>query len=261
MSVTPEQVELLSLVVDEGRSQAASLPNGLPSAEVTMAAYAAAGGGDDLPLPVTAACLCVYLGADVLDNVIDRELSDRWEEHGAHQALLAGVTVLTPLSIACLGELNGPIERRLAAQRILIDTLITMAAGEVADVAFEGRDDVSLDACEAMVLAKSGAECSLFAQVGAIVAGAPSDVCDAYATFGRELGAAIQLVSDCADLATGDEGRDLVSGKRTLPIVHALTVLPDAKRAELRDHLAASDDDERRRAARQMLLDAGSFHF
>jgi geranylgeranyl diphosphate synthase type I len=260
-SVTREHARLLSLMVQEGSRQAAVLPRGLPPAEVPLMVHAAAGGDGPGPLPVAAACLCVYLGADVLDNVVDRELTEHWAAHGANQALLVAVTFGAPLAMACLDELEGPLERRLAAQRALIDTMLTMSAGQSADVAFEGRDNVSLDACEAMVVAKSGAEWSLFARLGALAAGAPSDVCEAYGTFGRELGSAVQLTSDSADLVHGGPGRDLASGKRTLPIVHALSVLPDAKRAELLGHLAAPHDAERRRAARRLLLEAGSFHF
>src|SRR5262249_33221550 len=213
-------------------------------------------------VPLAAACLCVYLGADVLDNIVDRELSDRWSDVGPNQALLAGVTFLTPLAAACLDELTTPAATRLAIHDALIDALLTMSAGQSADVAFEGRDDVALDACDAMVLAKSGAEWALFARVGALLAEAPAAVCDAYTAFGRELGATCQLISDCADLGDSAAGRDLATGKRTLPIVYALAALAAPARAALLGHLAAaSSDAEHRNAARQLVLDTGGIRF
>jgi geranylgeranyl diphosphate synthase type I len=261
-AATPEQEGLLGLVVEEGRHQAVALPLGMPPAEIPVAVYGAAGGQDSPPLPLAAGCLCVYLGADVLDNVVDRELSDRWAGHGPNQALLAGVTFLTPLAAACLTELDAPAATRLAIHDALTDALLTMSAGQAADVAFEGRDDVTLDACEAMVVAKSGAEWALLARAGALLAGAPEAVCDAYTTFGRELGAAGQLISDCADLGDGAAGRDLAAGKRTLPIVYALATLPERTRRELLGHLAAAPESETsKEAARQLLRQAGAFHY
>src|SRR5262249_32896946 len=161
-----------------------------------IAVYAAAGGRDPLPLALAAACLCVYLGADLLDNVVDRELSDRWVDHGPNQAILASVTFLTPLAAARLTEIDAPAAARPTVHDALTDGLLAMSAGQSADVAFEGREDVTLDVCDAMVLAKSGAEWALFARVGALLAGAPATVCDTYTTFGRELGATGQLMSD-----------------------------------------------------------------
>ena len=261
-SASPAQAGLLRLVVEEGQRQAAVSPRGLPAAELPLAVYAAAGGPDPAPLPHAAACLCVYLGADLLDNVVDRELSDRWSAAGANQAILAGVTFLTPLAAAALAELSVSAETRLAAQDALVDGLLIMSAGQSADVAFEGRGDVTLEMCEAMVLAKSGAEAALFARLGALLAGAPAASRDAYGRFGQEFGAASQLISDGADIAAEDGGRDLETGKRTLPVVFALSALPAAARANLLDHLAAAPrDPARRRAARDVLLAAGALHF
>jgi geranylgeranyl diphosphate synthase type I len=261
-AATTDQVRLLTLGVEEARVQAAILPSGMPSAEIPIAVYAAAGGGEPWPLAGAAACLCVYLGADLLDNVVDHEISSRWTNVGANQVILAAVTIGSALSMACLHELDVPVDRLAVMQRVLLDTMLAMSAGESADVAFEGRDDVSIDACEAMVLAKSGAECELFARIGALLAGAPPAVCDAYATFGRELGAAIQIISDCADLVEGGPGHDFSAHKRTLPIVHALSTLSGGKRAELIGHLDASGRDlESRKAARSVLLATGSFKF
>lgn len=261
-SLTHGQASLLQIVMREGRRQAAARSNGLPPAEFPIAVYAAAGGNGDVPLPIAAACLCLYLGADVLDNVVDAELSDLWTEVGPTPAILAAVTVGSPLALACLQDFEGPTDLRSTAHELMIDAMLEMSAGEIADVALAKRDDISLDECEAVVVAKSGAEWALFAQMGALVAGAPPATCEAYATFGRELGTSIQLTSDSADLVVGGDARDFASGTRTLPIVHALSVYSGAARTELLGHLnAAACDGERRQRARRMLLDSGSFRY
>ncbi len=223
----------------------------------------AAAGGQGTPLALAGCGLCVYLGADVLDNVVDRELSARWAEYGPSQALIAAVTFLTPLAAAALDEFDAPPETRRALQGALLDGLLAMSAGQVEDLAFEGRADVTIAESDAMVLRKSGAEWAFFAQAGALLAGAPPEVCEAYATFGREIGATSQILSDCADLAGSDGfSRDLATGKRTLPVVFALATLPGPDRAVLLDHLvAAPHDPARQAAARHMLGAAGAFHY
>ncbi len=259
---TPEQAGLWRLVVEEGRRQAALLPLGLPAAELSLAVYAAASGAEGRPLPLAGSCLCVYLGADLLDNVIDRELSARWIAAGPNQAILTGVTFLTPLAVTALSELDVPATQRALVQDALTDALLAMAAGQSADVAFEGRGDVTLADCEAMVYAKSGVEFGCFARLGALLAGASPASCEAYATFGRELGTTAQLISDCADLTEGAEGKDLATGKRTLPVVYALSTLPEPDRTDLLGHLAAAPrEPARKHAARETLVAAGGLQF
>jgi geranylgeranyl diphosphate synthase type I len=252
----------LDLVVAEGRDQAAARAGCLPAAELPLLVHAAAG-GSGTPLPLAGSCLCVYLGADVLDNIVDRELSARWADHGPSQALIAAVTFLTPLAARALSELDALPATRQALQDALVDGLLAMSAGQTADLAFEGRADVTIADCQVMLLGKSGAEWAFFARASALLAGAPPEVCESYATFGRELAATSQILSDCADLAGGGTtSRDLAAGKRTLPIVYAVSTLPDAARAELLDHLtAAPNDPARHPAARHLLGAAGAFHY
>ena len=153
---------------------------------------------------------------------------------------------------------------RAAVERALAGALSEMSAGQADDLASEGRHDVTLDACERILLGKSGAQAAFFARAGAIVAGAPADVCEAYARFGRCLGAAGQLASDCGDLFSddGEVSGDLAAGKRTLPVVYALAVLPPDERNTVLGHLdAARADRARVDAARQMMLDVGALQY
>jgi geranylgeranyl diphosphate synthase type I len=261
-SVSQTQRTLLGVLVAEGREQAAGSAHGLPAVELSLRVFAAAG-GQGLPLPLAGSCLCVYLGADVFDNVVDRELSPRWVDHGPSQAMIAGVTLGAVLAADALAALELPPTTRLALTDALIDAHLAMSDGQSRDLAFEDRPDITVADSEAMVLGKTGALWAFYAHVGAILAGAAPDVCEAYATFGRELGTNGQILSDCADLA--DEGipsRDLATGKRTLPIVYALATLPEADSADLLAHLAAAPHDpERHPTVRRLLGEAGAFHY
>jgi geranylgeranyl diphosphate synthase type I len=167
------------------------------------------------------------------------------------------------LAPSAIGELNLVSRVRLALHDWLAQALLAMLAGQSDDIAFEGRDDVSLSASEAMLMDKSGAELAFFARAGALLAGAPADVCDAYADFGRHWGTMIQVLSDCADLARdGAESRDLATGKRTLPVLYTIATLSGPARTEFLSHLdAAPVDPLRAQAARRTLSDTGAFHY
>lgn len=71
---------------------------------------------------------------------------------------------------------------------------------------------------------------------GAIISGASSDVEDALASFGMELGMAFQLTDDILDIAgepqiTGKSvGNDLREGKATLPVLLALDAMDEVDR-------------------------------
>ena len=75
-------------------------------------------------------------------------------------------------------------------------------------------------------------------EAAAIVAGANQADAEALGRFGMELGIAFQLMDDLLDLQ-GDErmgkprGADVIEGKMTLPLIHALTLLHGEKRKNL----------------------------
>ena len=80
-----------------------------------------------------------------------------------------------------------------------------------------------------------------------IVAGASTEQIQALGRFGMELGIAFQLKDDLLDLH-GDErmgkprGKDVIEGKMTLPLIHALTLLHGERRRHLADILNNFND-------------------
>ncbi len=78
-----------------------------------------------------------------------------------------------------------------------------------------------------MVRAKSGAPVEGLCRAGAILAGAPPNITEHYAQFGRNLGMALQVSNDVRAVSAGADGRnDLVVAKRTLPLVFAFGQAP-----------------------------------
>lgn len=77
-------------------------------------------------------------------------------------------------------------------------------------------------------------------RLGAVLAGSPSPIEEAMASYGLNLGIAFQLIDDALDY-TADQaemgkrlGDDLEEGKPTLPVIHAMSVGTAAQRQLLR---------------------------
>jgi octaprenyl-diphosphate synthase len=91
--------------------------------------------------------------------------------------------------------------------------------------------------------------------LGALVAQAPPRECRLAARFGYGLGLAYQIMDDLLDLIGDGKslrktlGTDLRNAKLTLPLIHALHVLPEPRRRSLRRAL------QQRRLTRSELLD------
>jgi geranylgeranyl pyrophosphate synthase len=253
-AVSPAQATMLArqLGSEHARGPVTSLCARLPAL-----AYEAAGGAGALPVQAAAGCVAIYLGADLLDEVADRELPPEWRTLGADQATLASFCLLLPLAVAAFREVDAPPAVHLAVIDALVPALVEMAEGQALDLAAEGRADISRDECVEIVRRKSS-QLGLYAQLGALVAGASHETALVLETIGREIGCYLQLLSDCAEvLAPPDDAGDLRVGKRTLPLAHALAKLTGERHAQLVADLAATSEAQRARV-RQAVLDAGS---
>lgn len=109
---------------------------------------------------------------------------------------------------------------------------------------------------------KSGAEYALFATAGATLATEDRSALEAYAAFGSCFGMAQQLINDAQDIWGHKRGQDLSIGKRTLPVVHALSTLVGERRERLQKLLAvASESREHHDGVRELLAEAGSLRY
>ena len=103
-----------------------------------------------------------------------------------------------------------------------------VAEGQMVDIEFENRDDVSEEEYIAMITGKTSAMFETCAMTGAKLAGADEEAVENMAKWGLNLGLCFQMMDDLIDI-TGDTqtlgkpaGSDVVQGKRTLIAIHAL---------------------------------------
>lgn len=264
LSVPPEHRELLRVHLRVGEEQAEVWP-AMAAIQLPLLVHAAISGDERPALPLAAACTLLYLGADLFDSVQDHELPPPWRGRSSAEATLAATTLmaaLPQLSVARLGRQGTPPDKLWALARLFADTLLGMSAGQHQDLVFPDTEDVSLEQSRAMVERKSGSDGALFAKAGAVLATDDAPRIEAFAAFGSCHGTARQLITDVWDIWANDTSRDLLNGKRTLPVVHALCVLQGKRRERLRGLLeAARRSAEHHDEVRAVLAAAGSVRY
>jgi geranylgeranyl diphosphate synthase type I len=222
----------LGFVDREGRPAAGDGGKAVRPALAFLSARAA-GSLAEVALPGALAVELVHnfslLHDDVMDG--DRERRHRptaWSLFGVGQAIVTGDALLV---LAHQSLLEPPTPERERASVALTRATARMIAGQAEDLAFESRLDVSVEDCLEMCAHKTGALIAYASSVGAILSGAPETVVSSLERFGLHLGLAFQAVDDFLGIwgrpeATGKPvASDLLSGKKTLPIVAALEAL------------------------------------
>lgn len=228
----------------------------------------ACGSDPQIALPGAAAVELIHNFSLVHDDLMDRDRRRRhratvWALWGDAAAVLAGDAML---SLAHEVLLESTSAHRAAAQTTIAIASRELIRGQIADVTFERRDDVSLDECLSMSWGKTAALIAASAVAGAQLAGGLPLVQDALSAYGNHLGLAFQLIDDLLGIWGQPEvtGKpvysDLRSCKKTLPVTWTLQDGGSAGRelaAWLADtaHAATATDEELRYVA--ILIERG----
>jgi geranylgeranyl diphosphate synthase type I len=226
----------------------------------------AAGAPAQIGLPGAVAVELVHNFSLLHDDLMDGDVERRhrrtvWAIWGAPSAILTGDALLA-LAQEMVLESDSPHAARAAL--LLAATTRELTRGQVQDLAFETRADITLEECLDMAGGKTGALMAAAAAIGAVLAGAEHDTVAALTTFGAQVGLAFQLVDDVLGI-WGDPAvtgkpvfSDLRSRKKSLPVSYAIQHREHG--AELAAWLAAPgepDDASLRRAADLVQAAAG----
>jgi geranylgeranyl diphosphate synthase, type I len=220
----------------------------------------AAGAAPERGVAAAAAVEFVHNFSLLHDDIMDGDTERRhrptaWTVYGVGAAILAGDALL---ALAQDLLLEGPAPQSLWASRCLSAAVQRLIAGQGADLAFERRDDVTLDQCRQMAGDKTAALMACACSIGAIYVGAPAVLAMGLAGFGAHVGLAFQLTDDLLgiwgspDITGKPVMSDLRTRKKSLPVVAALTSRTEPGR-ELGALLATPEplsEDELVRAAR-----------
>jgi geranylgeranyl diphosphate synthase type I len=144
-----------------------------------------------------------------------------------------------------LSDRGAPLPAILDVMRLLTDAVVRMTEGQCMDIAFQDRSDVDAAGYFAMTERKTAALLEVPLESGACLAGAAADRARLLSRFGRAFGLAFQARDDYLGVwgdpaVTGKPvGSDIQRGKRSLPVVLALSHSPDPgsllRRLEARD--------------------------
>ncbi len=248
-----------------GLADPSGTPTGIPAGgkalrpALTLLSARAAGATPEGAVPAAVAVELVHNFSLLHDDIMDGDTERRhrptaWTVFGIGPAILAG-DALQALANDLL--LEGPAPQAVWASRCLSAAVQRLISGQGADLAFERRDDVSVDECLDMAADKTAALMACACSIGAIYVGAPASTAMTLTAFGAYVGLAFQLTDDLlgiwgATAVTGKPVRsDLRSRKKSLPVVAALASESAAGR-DLAALLASPDplsEDELLRAA------------
>jgi geranylgeranyl diphosphate synthase type I len=136
-------------------------------------------------------------------------------------------------------------------------TTLRMCSGQHADLTEE--DGFTLERYLQIVGAKSGEFFSLACRAGALLG---TDEVAHYSEFGYNLGVLIQICDDFKGVWNPKGQSDLAAGKRTLPVIYALTVAPPSVRECLERLLVkATSEREAEEEAWRIITELGAPHY
>jgi geranylgeranyl diphosphate synthase type II len=244
-----------------------------------VAACRAFGGSTEEAMPSAAAIELLHNAFLVHDDVEDGSLSRRGFptlhlQHGLALAVNAGdglaVAGLTPLrdNLSVLG--SDMSQRVLDEFQLLLHRTIE---GQAIELGWRSENVVDLTPTDYlnMVLLKTCSYSTIFPlRIGGLIGSWGLADLDALTRFGFHLGAAFQIRDDLLNLEgrTEQYGKeilgDLYEGKRTLMVLHLLSVADDREQEWLNGFLAAGRSDrseEQVRTALNLMREYGSIEF
>ena len=254
-----DQRRLLEEALRDMRLHHASRGMCLPSVHLPLLVVESIRGDGDAPIELAVSTALMELGMDLLDHLADREIREHWQGWPPSAIQLAAMVVTGALGQLAVSTIPLPGDRIASLQACVAKRLVAIAAGQQLDLELAASPSPPLEQVDRANAGKTGERRALYCELGALAADAGDDICQAYATFGREIGIAYQLYSDLHDLFAPGESRDLRNGARTWPIAWALQGLGDDERSKLLSELdAARSDEDARQQVRATLRQHGA---
>lgn len=243
--------------LDALRAAAAEAPIFLPI-DLPLAIGDALGLADRDSRTAAAASALLWSGADVIDDIADGQLASHWNGESPHRIGLVSTNLLATLPPLLVGKAYGRGSPVCATYgQALARTLFVMSEGQWTDL---GEPLRTLEDYCAMVRKKTAAEIALFASTPAILAGADGEVISDWVRFGFSYGTMCQMFSDTVSSVAEGPRNDILGGKRTLPVLQALSLLPEAEREGFRAALdsAASGKETEVDSVVERMTDLGA---
>jgi geranylgeranyl diphosphate synthase type I len=191
------------------------------------------GGKPENMLPAALAVEFVHNFTLIHDDIMDeadlrRGLPTVHKKYGVSRAIIAG-DALYSKAFEILSCTKSEPAQIVESIELLSKTSTDICEGQWMDMNFQTRKDVKEEEYMRMVEKKTAVLFAAAVKIGAILSGANRDVSRALWDFGIKTGVGFQIYDDVIDLITPEEilgkaqGGDIIEGKRTLIIIHALS--------------------------------------
>ena len=233
----------------------------------------AVGGTAKDAIKTAAAVELIHTFSLIHDDIMDKDDMRRGKPSvhilwGEPMAILAGDTLFSKaFEIVLESEINGvSYERVVNALKTVVDSCIKICEGQASDMCFEGNFDVSEAEYMKMIYKKTGALIAASTRSGAIIGGGSPVQVETLTEYGRLMGLAFQIQDDYLDVISDEEnlgkpiGSDIIEGKMTLMVVHALSNASTADKNEIVSILKANEDTNVDRAI-EILEKYGSINY
>ena len=192
----------------------------------------AAGGDSRMAVPVAAAIELLHNFTLIHDDIQDRAALRRhrptvWSIWGVPQAINAGDAMFAAAHIALnrSGKRGVAPDVTLELSTTLHLTTLRIVEGQVLDLGYEQRNDVSATEYLEMIAGKTAAIIRFACWAGARVSGASSDLAAAFGEFGHAIGMGFQIRDDylgvwgAAETTGKAPADDIRRRKQALPVL------------------------------------------
>jgi geranylgeranyl diphosphate synthase type I len=215
------------------------------------------GGSKENVIKTAAAIELIHTFSLIHDDIMDNDDFRRGKQ-SVHKvwdkniAILAGDTLFSK-AFELISHSKDDVDYAEYIQQTMAtvsDACVKICEGQALDIGFEKNFDIDESDYLEMIFKKTGALIAAATKSGAIMAGADASGADTIYEYGKLIGLAFQIQDDYLDLVADEEtlgkpvGSDIVEGKMTMIVVHALENGSLGDKQRLIDILSSGNGDE-----------------
>lgn len=204
----------------------------------------------------------IHNGTLMVDDIEDESDVRRgrpcsYRIYGLDVAINAGNAMyFLPLLPLIANRLKVPAEKFQMIYEVYAEEMMNLSLGQAMDIGWHkglaNADSVSEEDYLQMCAYKTGTLARMSARMAAVLCGTEKELVDKLGRFAESIGVAFQMQDDVLDLTgesfvekKGGKGKDITEGKRSLIVIHTLSIASSDDRRRLIDILNMHTSDSK----------------